>query len=178
MNRWIAAAAFGITLVSMFLLWTQEDLDLWMKLHYATTGSVNGNGWSGTILKQRLANLWFLLYAATAVLTPWLDRRLHRRLGVALRALLLIVSGWRDRPRDSALATGEQLRAGDDWSWRLARDGRRRRASGPDGSRWPAVPMGHRGNHYRMTRPLGSCRFRWATHPIADATTASVVRPG
>jgi hypothetical protein len=79
-------------MVSMFLLWTQEDRDMWMKLHYPTTGSVDGNGWSGTILRQRLANLWFLFYAGTAVLTPWLDRLLHRRLGVALRALLLVVA--------------------------------------------------------------------------------------
>jgi hypothetical protein len=67
----------------MFLLWTQEDQDLWMKLHYPTTGSADGNGWSGTILQQRLVNVWFLFYAATAVVTPWLDRRFHRRLGPA-----------------------------------------------------------------------------------------------
>jgi len=91
-GRWIGVVAFGITLMSIFLMWTQEDRDAWLKLHYAGTGYVDGYGWNGTIWKQRLYHCWFLVYAAIAVMIPWLCIHLHRMFGVALRAFFLLVA--------------------------------------------------------------------------------------
>jgi hypothetical protein len=78
----------------MFFLWTDEDLDLWMKLHYATTGSAKGtgwtgdSGWTGNFDPWRVENFWFIAYAAVALLTPFLRPYSTHRLCEALLALV------------------------------------------------------------------------------------------
>jgi len=93
--RAIHVGALVLTFVSMFFLWTDEDLASWMKLHYATTGSAKGSGWEGYLYFRYRAiyiyHCWFFIYAIVALFIAEAGRFVARALCVVVLALLSLV---------------------------------------------------------------------------------------
>lgn len=96
-TRIVSAVAVSVSLLSMFFLWTDDDHDLWHKVHYAVAG-LTGKGtgwtgnscWTGNISRWHVDNAWFMVYAALAFVTTFVGVRLSQRVCVAVLAITSI----------------------------------------------------------------------------------------